>query len=81
MSKKAEERALEAYPHFTAENIAEVTNARHFFAEGYEEAEKEGIIFNIPKDTMSDGILSNIDSAICSLHESGEDVIVQIRKK
>ena len=38
---KAEERALEAYPHYTAENITEVTNARHFFAKGYEQAEKD----------------------------------------
>ena len=44
---KAEERALEAYPHYTAENITEVTNARHFFAKGYEQAEKDiiGIIW------------------------------------
>ena len=38
---RAEERALEAYPHYTAENITEVTNARHFFAKGYEQAEKD----------------------------------------
>ena len=38
---KAKERALEAYPHYTAENITEVTNARRFFAKGYEQAEKD----------------------------------------
>ena len=38
---KAEERALEAYPHYTAESITEVMNARHFFAKGYEQAEKD----------------------------------------
>lgn len=38
---KAEDRALEAYPHYTAENITEVTNARYFFANGYEQAEKD----------------------------------------
>lgn len=38
---KAEERALEAYPHYTAENITEVTNARHFFVKGYKQAEKD----------------------------------------
>lgn len=43
MSKRAEEAALEAYPHYTAENITEVTNARHFFEKGYETAEKETI--------------------------------------
>ena len=40
---KAEERALEAYHHYTAENITEVMNARHFFAKGYEQAEKDTI--------------------------------------
>ena len=37
---KAEEAAWKAYPHYTAENITEVTNARHFFVIGYEQAEK-----------------------------------------
>ena len=41
MSKKAEEAALRAYHHYTAENITEVTNARHFFEKGYEQAEKD----------------------------------------
>lgn len=40
---KAEQRALEAYPHYTAENVTEVTNARHFFVKGYEWAEKDTI--------------------------------------
>ena len=38
---RAEEAALKAYPHYTAENITEVTNARHFFEKGYEAAEKD----------------------------------------
>ena len=38
---KAEERALEAYHHYTAENISEVNTARHFYAKGYEQAEKD----------------------------------------
>lgn len=40
---KAEEAALKAYPHYTAENITEVTNARHFFEKGYEAAGKDTI--------------------------------------
>lgn len=40
MSKKAEQRALEAYPHYTAENFDDVIKARKFFAKGYEQAEK-----------------------------------------
>lgn len=43
MSKRAEAASLRAYPHFTAENITEVTNARHIFAKGYEQAEKDTI--------------------------------------
>lgn len=50
---KAEERALEAYPHYTAENITEVTNARHFFVKGYEQAEKD--IITIIKDYVEKG--------------------------
>ena len=38
---RAEERALEAYPHFTAENMDDVIRARKFFAKGYEQAEKD----------------------------------------
>lgn len=38
---KAEERALDAYPHFTAENMDDVIKARKFFAKGYEQAEKD----------------------------------------
>lgn len=38
---KAEEAALEAYPHYTAENLDDVIKARRFFAKGYEQAEKE----------------------------------------
>jgi hypothetical protein len=38
---KAEERALEAYPHYTAENLDDVIKARKFFAKGYEQAEKD----------------------------------------
>lgn len=41
MSKKAEQRALEAYPHYTAENFDDVIKARKFFAKGYELAEKD----------------------------------------
>lgn len=41
MSKKAEQRALEAYPHYTAENLDDVIKARKFFAKGYELAEKD----------------------------------------
>lgn len=41
MSKRAEERALEAYPHFTAENMDDVIKARKFFAKGYEQSEKD----------------------------------------
>ena len=43
MSKRAKRAALKAYPHFTAENITEVTNARHIFAKGYKQAEKDTI--------------------------------------
>ena len=35
---KAEQRALEAYPHYTAENLDDVIKARKFFAKGYEQA-------------------------------------------
>ena len=38
---RAEERALEAYPHYTAESIDDVIKARKFFAKGYEQAEKD----------------------------------------
>lgn len=38
---RAEEKALEAYPHFTAENMDDVIRARKFFAKGYEQAEKD----------------------------------------
>lgn len=38
---KAEERALEAYPHYTAENLDDVIKARKFFVKGYEQAEKD----------------------------------------
>lgn len=41
MSKKAEQRALEAYSHYTAENLDDVIKARKFFAKGYELAEKD----------------------------------------
>ena len=37
---KAEQAALEAYPHYTAENLDDVIKARKFFAKGYEKAEK-----------------------------------------
>lgn len=40
MSKRAEEATLKAYPHFTSENIDEVTLARKLFRKGYEQAEK-----------------------------------------
>lgn len=39
--KKSEQRALEAYPHYTAENFDEVMKARKFFAKGYSQAEKD----------------------------------------
>ena len=38
---KAEQAALEAYPHYTAENLDDVIKARKFFAKGYELAEKD----------------------------------------
>ena len=38
---RAEQRALEAYPHYTAENLDDVIKARKFFAKGYEQAEKD----------------------------------------
>ena len=38
---KAEQAALEAYPHHTAENLDDVIKARKFFAKGYEQAEKD----------------------------------------
>lgn len=38
---KAEQAALEAYPHYTAENLNDVIKARKFFAKGYELAEKD----------------------------------------
>lgn len=43
MSKKAEERALEAYPNesFVSEEYADM--CRSFFIEGYEQAEKDTI--------------------------------------
>lgn len=41
MSKRAEERALEAYSHHTAENLDDVIKARKFFAKGHEQAEKD----------------------------------------
>ena len=41
MSKIAEEKALEAYSHYTAENLDDVIKARKFFAKGYELAEKD----------------------------------------
>ena len=40
---KAEQAALKAYPHFTAENLDNVIKARKFFAKGYEQAEKDTI--------------------------------------
>lgn len=40
---RAEERALEVYPHYTAENLDDVIKARKFFAKGYEQAEKDTI--------------------------------------
>ena len=51
---RAEEAALKAYPHYTAENITEVTNARHFFAKGYEQAEKN--ILAIVKEYLEKGL-------------------------
>lgn len=41
MSKRAEQKALEAYPKFSAENIEDVFKAQYFFEEGYEQAEKD----------------------------------------
>ena len=38
---KAQEAALKAYPHFTAENIDDVIKARELFAKGYSQAEKD----------------------------------------
>ena len=38
---RAEEAALEAYPHYTAENLDDVIKARKFFAKGYSQAEKD----------------------------------------
>lgn len=38
---RAEQRALEAYPHYTAENLDDVIKAKKFFAKGYEQAEKD----------------------------------------
>ena len=38
---RAEQRALEAYPHYTAENLDDVIKARKFFAKGYSQAEKD----------------------------------------
>lgn len=38
---KAEQAALEAYPHYMAENLDNVIKARKFFAKGYELAEKD----------------------------------------
>ncbi len=39
--RKSEERALEAYPKYTAENLDKVMRARHAFVVGYEQAEKD----------------------------------------
>lgn len=44
MSKRAEEEAMKEYNHFTAENIDEVLNARHFFQKGYEQEVETGNI-------------------------------------
>lgn len=41
MSKIAEQRAVEAYPYFTAENHGDVVKARRSFKKGYEQAEKD----------------------------------------
>ena len=41
MSKRAEDAALKAYPHFTSENIDEVIRARELFHRGYEQAEQD----------------------------------------
>lgn len=38
---RAEEKALEAYSHYTAESLDDVIKARKFFAKGYEQAEKD----------------------------------------
>ena len=38
---KAEQAALEAYPHYMAENLDDVIKARKFFAKGYKLAEKD----------------------------------------
>lgn len=38
---RAEQAALEAYPHYMAENLDGVTRAREFFAKGYKQAEKD----------------------------------------
>ena len=41
MSKRAEQRAVEAYPYFTAENYGDVVKARRAFKKGYEAAQKD----------------------------------------
>lgn len=41
MSKQAEEKALKAFDHYTAENIDEVIKARALFRKGYERAEED----------------------------------------
>ena len=38
---RAEQRALKAYPHYTAENLDDVIKARKLFAKGYSQAEKD----------------------------------------
>ena len=38
---RVEEKALEAYSHYTAESLDDVIKARKFFAKGYEQAEKD----------------------------------------
>ena len=83
---KAEERALEAYPHYTAENITEVTIARHFFAKGYEQAEKDFLA--IVKEYLEKGLRcmeqegeSKIHTFWDGFHNCAENILREMEDK
>lgn len=69
---KAEERALEAYPHYTAENLDDVIKARKFFAKGYEQAKKDTI------ERAVTWLKDNVNKYIVDLTETYPDAPVNI---
>ena len=64
MSKRAEEAAIKAYSHYTAESLDDVIKARKFFAKGYEQAEKDLTL------TWEDVQLLDLYAMECQVEES-----------